>query len=171
MTETTDDNDPSRSQQPQDHDALQDTERSRAQYLALNHAAAEATKSVTRLVVVKDGAYLEYWADHWSVDVQDDGRTLKLFARGDGSAAIETRATEFGELLEVSTEAIKEFTAQVAAAEGQPDRFNTNDLRNSKGESAPDDDHPHWGGKEACAGEIAALSKLGIQFDCRHKRT
>jgi len=86
----------------------------------------EAAECVTRVVVVKDGMYKEYWADGWRISIQDAGRTVKFFARGDGSAAIETRAAEFGQLMGVPSEEIKRFTADIAAAEGQPDRFETN---------------------------------------------
>lgn len=41
--------------------------------------------NVTRVHVVQTGAdHREYWADEWMVSYQDDGRTLKLFAIGDG---------------------------------------------------------------------------------------
>lgn len=43
---------------------------------------------VTRVVVVRPGQMeIECWADSWEVCLQDDGRTIKLFADGDGMAA------------------------------------------------------------------------------------
>ncbi|MGL5441685.1 MAG: hypothetical protein ACRDDJ_04375 [[Mycobacterium] stephanolepidis] len=46
--------------------------------------AEHAVGSVTRVVIEKDNVYCEFWADSWIVDIQDGGRTLKLFARGSG---------------------------------------------------------------------------------------
>lgn len=45
---------------------------------------------VTRVVVVpyRHSSYTEHWADNWDVQLQDDGQTLKLFAKdGYGSPA------------------------------------------------------------------------------------
>lgn len=58
---------------------------------------------VTRVhVVVPNGLgphSKEYWADSWVLALQDEGRTLKLFAKGDGKAAKEHRdATLAGQL-------------------------------------------------------------------------
>lgn len=47
-------------------------------------------ESVTRIDMI-DPKRHEHWSDHWSVSIQDEGRTLKLFAEGDGSAAREER--------------------------------------------------------------------------------
>lgn len=58
--------------------------------------ARVALADVTRLVVEKDGVYTEFWADSWDVHVQDDGRTLKLFSRGDGVQAAKVAAEVFG---------------------------------------------------------------------------
>lgn len=58
--------------------------------------AEDAFGSVTRLVVEKDGVYTEFWADSWIVDVQDGGRTVKLFAKGTGVVAARTAAEFLG---------------------------------------------------------------------------
>lgn len=34
--------------------------------------------------VISDGTRKEFWADSWDVHIQDGGRTVKLFAKGDG---------------------------------------------------------------------------------------
>lgn len=47
-------------------------------------------ESVTRIDMI-DPKRHEHWSDYWSVSIQDEGRTLKLFAEGDGSAAREER--------------------------------------------------------------------------------
>jgi hypothetical protein len=36
----------------------------------------------------------EYWADSWSLSIQDDGKTLKLFAEGYGDEARDKRDAE-----------------------------------------------------------------------------
>lgn len=45
--------------------------------------------TVTRVVIVDDSSKIvqELFADSWDVLVQDDGRTVKLFARGSGAEA------------------------------------------------------------------------------------
>lgn len=58
--------------------------------------ARTAFADVTRVVVEKGGVFTEYWADSWDVHVQDGGRTVKLFARGDGVAAAMTAGEAFG---------------------------------------------------------------------------
>lgn len=63
---------------------------------ARSRDARVALVDVTRLVVEKDGVYTEFWADSWDVHVQDDGRTLKLFSRGDGVQAAKVAAEVFG---------------------------------------------------------------------------
>ena len=45
-------------------------------------AAEEAFQSVTRVVVIKNGAYTEHWADSFHVRVEDAGRTVKLVSVG-----------------------------------------------------------------------------------------
>lgn len=54
---------------------------------------------LTRVVVVTDDGVKEFWADEWSVHVQDDGRTLKLFPKGDGKSAQAQRNESLGKLL------------------------------------------------------------------------
>lgn len=56
----------------------------------------DALGSVTRLVVEKDGVYTEFWADDWDVHIQDGGRTVKLFARGQGVDAARVAAEFLG---------------------------------------------------------------------------
>jgi hypothetical protein len=85
--------------------------------------AEEACRDITRVVVVKDGAYTEYWAQSWWVDVQDGAKTLKLFAAADGSEAIAARNVALDETLGVDPDAAATFAQAVATAEGQPDRF------------------------------------------------
>jgi hypothetical protein len=55
----------------------------------------EIPEAVTRVTIVGDGVR-EYWSDYWTVSVQDDGRTVKLFAEGDGKAAKEERDAALG---------------------------------------------------------------------------
>lgn len=45
----------------------------------------------TRVVIVTPNGQHEFWADSWTESVQDDGQTLKLFARGSGDAARDAR--------------------------------------------------------------------------------
>ena len=40
--------------------------------------------TITRVVVVERSGVREYWADSWDIHIQDDGHTLKLFAKGYG---------------------------------------------------------------------------------------
>lgn len=47
-------------------------------------------ETVTRIDMI-DPKRQEHWSDYWSVSIQDEGRTLKLFSEGDGSAAREER--------------------------------------------------------------------------------
>lgn len=51
------------------------------------HQAQQAV--LTQVVVVPDGIMpkIECWADHWTVEVQDNGATLVLIGTGKGSAA------------------------------------------------------------------------------------
>ena len=55
----------------------------------------------TRIVVVPAdrSQAQEFWADSWSISVQDDGQTLKLIARGDGETAKKKRSESFAEWL------------------------------------------------------------------------
>lgn len=47
--------------------------------------------SATRVVIVTPDGQHEFWADSWAESVQDEGQTLKLFARGSGDAARDAR--------------------------------------------------------------------------------
>lgn len=47
-------------------------------------------ETVTRIDVIRP-LRNEFWSDHWAVAIQDGGRTVKLFAEGDGRAANEER--------------------------------------------------------------------------------
>lgn len=77
--------------------------------------------SLTRVVVVTDDGVKEFWADQWSVHVQDDGRTLKLFPKGDGSAARIARQHSLTELFRDDLErAQRNQVAQLRANEGTP---------------------------------------------------
>ena len=44
-------------------------------------------QNLTRVVIVHGGVSKEFFADAWEFSRQDEERTLKLFASGDGSAA------------------------------------------------------------------------------------
>lgn len=55
-----------------------------------------ASGGVTRLVVEKEGVCTEFWADSWIVDIQDGGRTVKLFGKGTGVVAARTAAEWLG---------------------------------------------------------------------------
>ncbi len=46
--------------------------------------------ALTRIDIVQNGVK-EYWADEWHMYLQDEGQTLKLVAKGDGSAPKEAR--------------------------------------------------------------------------------
>lgn len=61
--------------------------------------ATEAFRTATRVVLVTGDGVTEYWADSWHLLVQDDGRTVKLFGRGDGSAGAEDRKKALGRAL------------------------------------------------------------------------
>lgn len=102
-----------------------DIEQQREDDRARTAAVEDALRAVSRLVVVKDGAYTEHWGDSWRVDVQDGGRTVKFFAVGDGSDAADARAAELGASLGVSAVSAQRLAQAVAAAEQQPDRFGT----------------------------------------------
>lgn len=53
---------------------------------------------VTRIVIVRPGTIsIECWANSWVPDLQDDGRTLKLFAHGDGMVELTARNTTLAE--------------------------------------------------------------------------
>ena len=88
--------------------------------------AAAACEDVTRLVIVKNGAYTEHWADSWRVSVQDAGRTIKFFATGDGGSAIEERSAELGAMFGISASEAATFAQTVAENQGQPERFARN---------------------------------------------
>ncbi|WP_100513941.1 hypothetical protein [Mycobacteroides abscessus] len=84
--------------------------------------AEDAFRSVTRLVVEKEGVYTEFWADSWIVDIQDDGRTAKLFAKGTGVAAARTAAEWLGAPA-VAVDTVASSDAAINAA--MRDRFPT----------------------------------------------
>jgi hypothetical protein len=42
---------------------------------------------VTRIDIVTELGRYTFWGDSWHYDEQDEGRTLKLFAKGDGAQA------------------------------------------------------------------------------------
>ncbi|EIU51775.1 hypothetical protein [Mycobacteroides abscessus] len=82
-----------------------------------------AFEDVTRVVIIADNTYTEYWADSWKISVQDGGKTVKLLTQGDGASAVESRNQALGEMLGMSSDAAGVFTQAVADQEGQPDRF------------------------------------------------
>lgn len=47
---------------------------------------------ITRIDIVDEKGVREFWADNWEFSLQDEGRTLKLFATGDGKEAETERA-------------------------------------------------------------------------------
>jgi hypothetical protein len=47
-------------------------------------------ETATRIDVIRP-LRNEFWSDHWAVSIQDGGRTVKLFAEGDGRGANEDR--------------------------------------------------------------------------------
>ncbi|MBE5453034.1 hypothetical protein E3G45_005024 [Mycobacteroides abscessus] len=77
--------------------------------------AEDAFGSVTRVVVEKEGVYTEFWADSWIVDVQDGGRTVKLFAKGTGVVAART-AAEFLGVPAVAVDTVTSSDAAINAA-------------------------------------------------------
>ncbi|MBE5477705.1 hypothetical protein E3G68_005038 [Mycobacteroides abscessus] len=83
----------------------------------------QALEDVTRVVIIADNTYTEYWADSWKISVQDGGKTVKLIAQGDGTSAVESRNQALGEILGMSSDAAGAFAQAVAEIEGQPDRF------------------------------------------------
>lgn len=83
----------------------------------------QAFEDATRVVIIADNTYTEYWADSWKIFVQDGGKTVKLLAQGDGASAVESRNQALGEMLGMSSDAAGVFTQAVAEREGQPDRF------------------------------------------------
>lgn len=68
-------------------------------YRRLAQAAMDALLSpVTRIDIVQDSArQREHWADSWELSVQDHGKTLKLFALGDGDKAKDQRDAALAE--------------------------------------------------------------------------
>jgi len=60
----------------------------------LSGLGSAASTGLTRVVIVKDDGVVEYWAESWRVSIQDGGRTLKLFAHGDGGPGLESRSAE-----------------------------------------------------------------------------
>lgn len=69
--------------------------KARERYCRMAQAAVQAlARNLTRVDIVgcvDAVGYRECWADSWELSVQDDGRTLKLFATGDGTTAKATR--------------------------------------------------------------------------------
>ena len=56
--------------------------------------------TITRVHVVQSRTdHREHWADMWTPYIQDDGRTLKLFAHGKGAAAQAERSQSLGQSL------------------------------------------------------------------------
>jgi hypothetical protein len=78
---------------------------------------------VTRVHIVPDtgNPSVEFWADHWEPYLQDDGRTLKLFAHGDGAphqqARDEALAEEISQRLIIDQpddgEALRDFISYI----------------------------------------------------------
>ncbi|SLH41544.1 hypothetical protein [Mycobacteroides abscessus] len=64
----------------------------------LTAVARSAAAKVTRLVIEKDGIATEFWADRWDLSIQDDGRTVKMFAKGSGVQAATIAAQWLGDL-------------------------------------------------------------------------
>jgi hypothetical protein len=63
----------------------------------------EIPETITRIDLVggcRCGHPHEYWADEWEVSVQDDGKTLKLFAKGEGKQAQATRVASLSQALQ-----------------------------------------------------------------------
>lgn len=58
----------------------------------------EIPQTVTRIDIVgsKSGRLGEFWADEWEVSVQDDGKTVKFFAKGDGGKPRNERNASLG---------------------------------------------------------------------------
>lgn len=58
---------------------------------------------VTRVDIIQEygalGADREHWADSWTISVQDDGKTLKLFGKGTGAAARSIRNQALAEFI------------------------------------------------------------------------
>lgn len=78
---------------------MSDSEQDRRVDAHLSEHANEAFRTATRVVVVGGGTCTEHWADDWHVLVQDGGKTVKLFARGDGAASAEERKKALGKAL------------------------------------------------------------------------
>jgi hypothetical protein len=68
----------------------------------LDDLARKAMKGVTRIVLVQNGAYTEFWAGDWRADIKDEGKTLKLFASGSGQAAKDLRDRELASWLKTA---------------------------------------------------------------------
>lgn len=69
---------------------------------------------VTRVHIVTDLGHYENWADSWEAVMQDDGRTLKLFGKGEGAQAKANRLTS---LMEETNDQIEEQRARMIAAQ------------------------------------------------------
>lgn len=61
----------------------------------------EIPASVTRVTLVggRGQGCTELWADSWRAEIQDDGRTLKLFPTGNGHEARQERDAALGKEL------------------------------------------------------------------------
>lgn len=66
--------------------------------MTVNEFTPDGTLDIKRIDVFDASGKLkaEYWADFWVVHVQDQGRTIKLFAHGDGAAFKDLRNTSLG---------------------------------------------------------------------------
>lgn len=58
--------------------------------------AAQDMSEVTRVHIITELGRYEYWGDSWELELQDDGRTLKMWARGDGEKAKAERVRALG---------------------------------------------------------------------------
>lgn len=71
----------------------------RDEFLAMADAAIAAHlealgENLTRVDIIGESVY-EIWADEYAINIQDDGRTMKLFQFGDGCAAKAERDKAF----------------------------------------------------------------------------
>lgn len=76
----------------------------------MDDATSLKTSAVTRVEIVLPGGLSggEYWADSWDFHLQDDGRTLKAFAKGSGASAHTTRSAELGAEIRKINDAIRD---------------------------------------------------------------
>lgn len=66
--------------------------------MTVNEFKPDGTLDIKRIDVFDNNGRLvkEYWADEWVVHVQDQGRTIKLFAHGTGDRYRNMRASDLG---------------------------------------------------------------------------